>query len=381
MKHNRALTLIGLPVCLCLLAGSAWAISRTEIVEGAPAFEEHTWDCAAVNLEACAGTSWQPAVTEVGAQVGLPYCWGGWVTIEKFDAQIAQGYGPGSLPEGYHPTCTTGLDCSGYVSQLWQHPIKLGTATIPEVSAEIDLTEMRPGDVFNDAGSHVIMFLGEDVNGDAIVTEATTGTCLGVCRRARPWSVFDGYIPRAYDFAEMQSSTQAGSGDDLIQIDSFPYHDGRSTTGAPSDVFDFYATALQTDESGPELIYVFDVLSGGTLTARVADAVGVDIDIHLLSALDANSCLARNDWQIRYEITSPGTYYLVADTFVGRTGAEYSGAYLLTADFTGELGKTDDEEPESGGCGCGFAGKHRTGLPLSGLLLVAAIWIGRRRRS
>jgi hypothetical protein len=225
------------------------------------------------------------------------------------------------------------------------------------------------------------MFLGEDVNGDAIVTEATTGTCLGVCRRARPWSVFDGYIPRAYDFAEMQSSTQAGSGDDLIQIDSFPYHDGRSTTGAPSDVFDFYATALQTDESGPELIYVFDVLSGGTLTARVADAVGVDIDIHLLSALDANSCLARNDWQIRYEITSPGTYYLVADTFVGRTGAEYSGAYLLTADFTGELGKTDDEEPESGGCGCGFAGKHRTGLPLSGLLLVAAIWIGRRRRS
>ncbi|MBW1810598.1 MAG: hypothetical protein JRJ87_20565, partial [Deltaproteobacteria bacterium] len=205
---------------------------------------------------------------------------------------------------------------------------------------------------------------------------ATTGTCLGVCRRARPWSVFDGYIPRAYDFADMQSSTQTGSADDLIPIDSFPFRDGRSTTGAPSDVFDFYATALQTDESGPELIYVFHVVSGGTLTARVADAVGVDIDIHMLSSLEASACLSRDDWQISHEITSPGTYYLVADTFVGGTGTEYTGAYLLTADFDGELGKPDVDEPESSGCGCGFAGSHRSGL----LLIVTAMWVVRRRR-
>jgi len=380
MKPVSISALFGLLGCLCLASGAARAISRTEIVEAAPAFEEHTWNCEAVNLEACPGTNWQPAVTQVGTQTGLPYCWGGWVTVEQFDQQIAMGYGPGSLPEGYYPSCSTGLDCSGYVSQLWRHPVKLGTATIPDVSSEIDLTEMRPGDVFNDAGYHVIMFLGEDNNGDAIVTESTTGSCMGVCRNSKPWSMFDGYVPRAYDFADLQSSTQAGTAGDPIEIDSFPFRDERSTASAPSDAFDFYSEAPNTDESGPELIYVFNVASGGKLTAGLTDAAGVDIDIQLLSALDAGACLARDDWQISYDITIPGTYYLVADTFVGNTGTEYSGAYLLTADFTGEL-VTADDEPGSSGCGCGFAGTRRPGFAaLWLLLLVAASLILRRSR-
>jgi hypothetical protein len=110
----------------------------------------------------------------------------------------------------------------------------------------------------------------------------------------------------------------------------------------------------------------------------------------------------RDDKQIAYEITNPGTYYLVADTYVGGSGTEYTGAYLLNADFDGELepppeepppeepppeepppagaGLTDDGEAE--GCSCGLPGRRRSEPTPAGLLLMAAAWwMARRRRS
>lgn len=396
MRRHRALSILGVLLGVCLIGPVASAIPRTEIVDGAPAFEEHPWTCGPDNLVAdCADSSWEPAVTAEGPQVGLPYCWGGWVTPDQFDQQIAQGYGAGSMPEGEFLDCTTGLDCSGYVSQLWQHPYKLGTATIPQASVEIDVTEMQPGDVFNMAGTHVIMFLGEDAGGEAIVTESTNASaCMGVCRRSRPWAAMAAYVPRAYVFVDVVSSTQAGTADEPILIEAFPYRDERSTEGAPSDELDVYAAAPDTDESGPERIYVFHVASGGVLDAMVMDAPGVDIDIHLLSALDASACMVRSDGRIMVEVIDPGTYYLVADTYVGDSGTEYTGAYLLTADFDGELAEPVVEPPpeeppvdapaEVGedGCSCGLAGRRGSRQPAGGaLLMMAALWMaGRRRR-
>lgn len=342
-RATSALALLG----VVLVGSPSWSISRAEIVAGAPAFEEHAWQCGPENLTAsCADSSWKPAVTAVGPQVGLPYCWGGWVTIDEFDQQIAAGYGAGSLPAGLFLDCTTGVDCSGYVSQLWQHPHKLGTATIPGVSSAIDTTAMQPGDVFNDANHHVIMFLGKDGNGDAIVTEATNATaCLGVCRRTRPFSAFAGYIPRAYFYADLPDVTGEGTLDDPIRIEAFPFRDWRSTMDAKSDGFDYYSAAPTVNESGPEYIYVFQAATGGTLTATVIDGVGVDIDIHLLSGPSADVCLVRDDKEISFEISSPGTYYLVADTYVGSSGTEYTGAYWLDANFTGELVPPEQPEP------------------------------------
>ncbi len=406
MRRDLALPVLGAVASAWLTAGVVHAIPRSEIVEAAPGFEEHPWDCGAQNLVAdCADSSWQPAVTAAGPQVGLPYCWGGWVTLDEFDQQIGQGYGAGSMPYGLFLGCTTGVDCSGYVSQLWQHPHKLGTATLPEVSFEVDTTEMLPGDVFNNAGTHVIMFLGEDSNGDALVTESTTSSaCMGVCRRPLPWSVLSGYVPRAYFYADVETSTEAGTAEDPILIEAFPYRDTRNTEGAASDQFDFYSAAPTTDESGSELIYVFHVASGGLLTASVLDAVGVDIDIHLLASLDADDCLARDDLEIAVEITEPGAYYLVADTYVGGSGTEYTGAYLLTADFDGELVEPPVDPPDGGteptdggteptdggagltgdgaeGCECGWAGRRRADPPVAGLLwLAAALGLARQRR-
>jgi hypothetical protein len=375
MKACRALSILAALGWIIMFAASVGAISREEIVNAAPSYEEHAWVAAQENIEgSCGETDWVPAVTEVGPQVGIPYCWGGSVTIEQFDEQIAAGYGAGSLNMGLFPWCSTGVDCSGYVSQLWQVENRVSTREIHEISVEIDATEMLPGDVFNQYDYHVILFVGEDTNGDAIVSESTTGECMGVCRRSRPWSDFSEYTPYSYLYLDVEASTQEGSQDDPIWIQSFPFRDSRSTSNASSDVFDFYSAAPETDESGPERIYAFYAETGGTFTAVVADAVGVDIDLHLLSSFDPDACLVRDDRQIEYEITSPGTYYLVADTFRAESGTEYAGSYQLAADFDGELG---EPEEESGGCSCGMANRHH-----SGFLLMAALWlVVRRRRS
>ncbi|MFW5739807.1 MAG: MYXO-CTERM sorting domain-containing protein [Myxococcota bacterium] len=411
---------------LLTVVAVAQAIPRADIISRAPEFEEHSWTCTSENLTAdCADGSWQPA-RSAGPQVGIPYCWGDWASVQEFDQQIADGWGAGSLPAGLFLDCTTGVDCSGYVSQLWQHPHKLGTATIPEVSFEVQSTELQPGDVFNDANHHVIMFLGIDGNGDAIVTESTNASaCLGVCRRSRPWSVFSGYIPRAYFYADLPTHTGAGTTDDPILIDAFPFVDSRNTDDAQSDVFDYYSAAPDTNESGPEFIYVFHVATGGTLTVKVGDAAGVDIDIHLLASSSADDCLVRDDKEFSHEITSPGTYYLVADTYVGSSGTEYTGAYLLEADFTGTLEAPQPDAgaepallepvpepvPEAGpdavviavdagseagatppssggtytaeeaeGCACRLDGRNRSGPPLAAVALAVLIGLWRRRR-
>ncbi len=423
----RFYPLVVTTLALVGVATRAFAISRADIVAGAPAFEDHAWTCGPDNLTAeCADSSWDPAVTTVGPQVGLPYCWGGWVTIDEFDQQIAAGYGAGSLPVGLFLDCTTGVDCSGYVSQLWQHPHKLGTATIPEVSFEVATTEMQPGDVFNDANHHVIMFLGKDPSGDALVTESTNATaCLGVCRRVRPWSAFAGYVPRAYMYADLEQAPGAGTVSDPIRIAAFPFKDWRDTSEATSDVFDAYSTAPDVDEGGPEFLYVFDAATGGTLTVSVVDGAGGDIDIHLLSGPSADACLTRDDTDITYEIPGAGTYYLVADTYVGSSGTEYTGAYWLEATYTGDVVAPQPEPgpepvPEAGweagweagpepaveagddsapadatpgtgggpsgayggdeaeGCACGVAGPARPGYPV--VLLVGVLLCFRWRR-
>ncbi|MDP6935595.1 MAG: hypothetical protein QGG40_21935, partial [Myxococcota bacterium] len=113
-----------------------------------------------------------------------------------------------------------------------------------------------------------------------------------------------------------------------------------------------------TDESGPEVIYTLETPTGGTLHLTVSDDSGVDVDLHVLSEADADACLARDDSEIEI-VLDPGTYWIVADTYVG--GYEFPGPYLLSGTFTGDLGSWDGE---SGG-DSGIADGGDTGGPFT----------------
>ncbi len=139
--------------------------------------------------------------------------------------------------------------------------------------------------------------------------------------------------------------TEINNADIVINIGTLPYtyvDNTRSTatTGAP-DSINYYPGYAQ-NESGPEYVYTFTVPAGkkyrvtATLTGM---ATGVDIDIHLLSALNPLTVLARHDSSLT-QVLEAGTYYLVADTYVNSSGVEKKGAYTLTVQFVDETNLT-----------------------------------------
>lgn len=327
--------------------GDAAAISRTEVMARAKAFSFHPWTCGAENLTASCASGYQ-SVYVPGDYVGLPYDWGGYMTLFQFDQEIAGGYGAGSYPDDGVLSCTSGLDCSGFVSQAWKTSHHT-TSSIPQISTAIGVGEMLPGDVFNMAGYHVAMFSHELGNGDPVLYEAlgynvhlnTTGG----------WAHVDGYIPRRFSSITGASAADPqGTPVNPIVIGSFPYTDSRDTTQSDSDLLDGCGAAPAKAETGPEYIYKATFAQPGTLTATIADDVNSDIDIHLYTSLNTNDCVARHDTTITVSVDC-GTYYLVADTFKG--ASEKPGPYTMTVTFS----------PSAAPCGNGPPAYAPSGAP------------------
>ena len=180
-------------------------------------------------------------------------------------------------------------------------------------------------------------------------------------------------LDAALDAAEV-AFAPLGSFTNPVVIPALPYSDTATTVGAPSDAADAYSCAPATGESGPERVYVVTVASG-LLTLAVDDVSGdaVDVDVHLLSAPDPASCLARDNIKLTKSVAA-GTYWIVADTWVSAAGVEMPGPYTLTVTWSAGGDPTDcttspitcteadmplvngvpEEAPGDGGCPAGM---------------------------
>ena len=118
-----------------------------------------------------------------------------------------------------------------------------------------------------------------------------------------------------------------------IVINSFPYTDNNSTLGRNESLNNYSCPPSSGSEAGPEVVYLVSIPLAGNLTVTVTDGSGVDIDPHLLSTCNPNSCLARNDTTFTIFL-QPGDYYLVCDTWTSSSGTKYPGAYTLNVSFT-----------------------------------------------
>jgi len=336
-------------------SGSAAAISRSEVMARAKAFAFHPWTCGSANLTASCNGAYT-SVYVPGDYVGLPYDWGGYMSLFTFDQGIASGLGAGSYPDDGVLSCTVGLDCSGFVSEAWATS-HYTTSSLPTVSTAIDTASLLPGDVLNDAGYHVALFSHLLGNGEPVFIEAI-GYNVHV-NATEGWSHVDGYVPRRFTgITGTTAPDLLGTPTNPIVIPSFPYTDARDTTQSPSDLLDGCGAAPGKAETGPEYVYQATFTKPGKLTATIADDVGVDIDIHLYTSMNTSDCVARNDTTITVDVDC-GTYYLVADTFKGTV--EYPGPYTLTADFVpsgAPCGSGPPAYAPSGapGDGCGYPG-------------------------
>jgi len=331
----RALAAI---VALTLTAPAA-AVTRDEVIDLARDYCYHSWTCSASNQSASCSNSWSSDYSQ-GTHTGLPYDWGGYKSLTQFDSELAQGYGAGS--HSWHGIlwCTTGVDCSGFVSKTWQESHNT-TSSIPGITYSVSQSSLKRGDVMNKAGSHVVLFTQETNAGRPVFYEASGGASKVRLNTPSGWSYLSGYSPRRYD--NISDGTPRGTASNPIEIGSFPYETFDATAGSGSDVWNSYSCAPSTSESGPERVYRISLAQSGTLTATVTDDANIDVDLHLLGSADANDCLERHDVSVS-ESLSAGVYYLSADTWVSSGGTEYSGAYHLHVDFTPDQGGNQDQD-------------------------------------
>ena len=130
----------------------------------------------------------------------------------------------------------------------------------------------------------------------------------------------------------------AGTIADPIVVDAFPYVAAGTTVAAPSDAIDFYSCAAAIDESGPEVVYRFELPAPARITAWVeGDGGTVDVDIHLLDDLAlsgavASSCAARGNVMAEADM-AVGSHYAVVDSFQGTAQA---GPYVLHLEAIGD---------------------------------------------
>ncbi len=114
-------------------------------------------------------------------------------------------------------------------------------------------------------------------------------------------------------------------------VTTFPFGEDRDTSTEPAGKLDSYSCKATVDESGPEVVYRVAVPEAGFLSAAVEEASGVDVDVHILSAVDASACLDRGNYHARAHV-DPGEYYVVIDTFVDN-GDPQSGAFHVDIGF------------------------------------------------
>ncbi len=115
----------------------------------------------------------------------------------------------------------------------------------------------------------------------------------------------------------------------FVCVDSFPFTETNDTAAHGSYGFDAYSCDPGIDESGPEIVYQVTLPQDGFLAVAVDDDTpGVDIDVHILTDLDPDSCVDRGHYHAGGDMAG-GVAYVVADSWVDGGGVEMSGAYTI----------------------------------------------------
>lgn len=108
---------------------------------------------------------WVPGVVNEG----IPYKWGGFDDPAAFDVAVAEGRAAGdvSSPEKCRADNAAvsqhaaGLDCSGFISRCLKLPTVHDTRQLPSVCDALPSgDDLRPGDILNIPGRHVVLFAG-----------------------------------------------------------------------------------------------------------------------------------------------------------------------------------------------------------------------------
>ncbi|MCA9646510.1 MAG: SGNH/GDSL hydrolase family protein [Polyangiaceae bacterium] len=182
------------------------------------------------------------------------------------------------------------------------------------------LSDGLHGNAFSDGGSQPCVFTDTALQYNYNVRNLLSMSALDRLKRG----VVDGSPAQDVTPAGYVGS---GSASDPIRIDRLPFTHAGNTSGAERRIDTYTGCGADQDESGPEVFYSLELSERTPLRLLLLDRDGVDVDLHLLSASDGASCLARNDRALQMTL-DPGSYLITADTFV-TSASEQAGDYLL----------------------------------------------------
>ncbi len=187
------------------LIALAAATTREDALDNAAAYALHTWTATSANATADCSSDYASDYP-AGTYMGLPYDWGGYMSLAEFDAGIAAGDGAGSHSWHGILECTVGVDCSGFLSMVWEIG-HYSTSTLYETATDIDWDQIERGDAVNDSGSHVVLYTHLSEGGWPVFYEASGGADKVHLNSDGGWSFLDGYQPIREDHIQDGGST------------------------------------------------------------------------------------------------------------------------------------------------------------------------------
>jgi hypothetical protein len=179
--------------------------SRSEMIQRAKELAAHGWTSGAANLHASCSSRYV-SDWRLGQHItGIPYSWGGSDDSKSFDTKILKGLAAGGHSRYGVLSCTTGIDCSAFVTYCWGmkgHPYSTRNLEIIAARPKYNLfTDMKPGDALVKPGSHVVLFTGYNPDGTINICEASGSAARVVCHGST-WSKLRGYAPLQYKGVE-----------------------------------------------------------------------------------------------------------------------------------------------------------------------------------
>ncbi|UPJ41218.1 hypothetical protein IVB40_28655 [Bradyrhizobium sp. 40] len=136
---------------------------------------------------------------KVGEQMtGVPYNWDGKSDLGKIKTELENGFAAGNICSEIEDKTphTTGLDCSGFIAQVWGVGA-FGTSNAYKITRPLKTLEaLQWGDALNLPSHHIRLFVRQDVgseHGLRLQTLESQGACGGTCERRYHAEHFHGF--------------------------------------------------------------------------------------------------------------------------------------------------------------------------------------------
>lgn len=212
----------------CLLFASlqlfAGPVTRAEALAIAEQYATYKWTASEKNVlhgldrakipvrtpNREAGDSKSDGLWSVGSgNIGVPYKWGGFDTLESFEAGIRAGKAAGDLYSAEKrrkggaavSPYAVGIDCSGFISRCWKVPRKHSTSTLASICRPlVSPSDLLPGDIMNTAEGHVLLFAKwlDELKNRALFYEAEPFSKVIASEHIIEAMVSSGYKPLRY---------------------------------------------------------------------------------------------------------------------------------------------------------------------------------------